>query len=114
MIVLIVQQFTLLYPGIRTPLKFDEQYVPQNLEILLGSLKVKYSLAKYTCEYEQTSQCLFQHMLEKMESNRSLGLTVWMNLLHITFLSPLQKNINKNYYQQHYTFWSPYWLYSLV
>lgn len=27
--------------------------MPQNLEILLGSLKVKYSLAKYTCEHEQ-------------------------------------------------------------
>lgn len=44
---------------------------------------------------------------------QSLGLTVWMNLLHITFLSPLQKNINKNDYQQHYTFWSPYWLYTV-
>lgn len=52
-------------------------------------------------------------MLEKMESNRSLGLTVWMNLLHITFLSPLQKNINKNYCQQHYAFWSPYYLYAV-
>lgn len=48
-----------------------------------------------------------------MESNRSLGLTVWMNLLHITFLSPLQKKINKNYYQQHYISWSPYCLYTL-
>lgn len=47
-------------------------------------------------------------MLEKMQLNRSLGLTVWMNLLHITFLSPLQKKADKNDYQQsqyHCPFW---------
>lgn len=33
--------------------------MPQNLEILLGSLKVKYSLPKYTCEYEQRDLSLF-------------------------------------------------------
>lgn len=33
-------------------------------------------------------------LLQKMELNRSL--TIWMNLLHITFLSPLQKKADKS------------------
>ena len=80
--------------------------MPQNLKIILGSTYIFWtssttdSLANYTCKYEQSPPIVFiLHMLEKMELNRSLGLTVWMNLLHITFLSPLQKKVDKNDYQ---------------
>lgn len=52
---------------------------------------------EHASEYAQWHIIIFiLQLLQKMELNRSLRLTIWMNLLHITFLSPLQKKANNS------------------